>query len=751
MRSIWPASLAVAVAASAALAQPVNDDCANATVITTLPFTDAQDVSAATTEPGDPVPPCGAAPRSVWYRYTSPAGASLEIDTFGSGYGTVVSVFRGTCGALDFVDCNDNDFDSSDFSDQSRLVVSLTPGEEVLIAVTDDGGAPKDLAFSVQEATVFQVSEHTVEGDRPDVASGQDGTFLVVYARDDPGPSSANEIVARPYCDGGVPLGDAVPVSEVSADLRYPRIARAAENFVVVWPDLTNDRIRGRRVSATGAPLGTEFDVADDDPDYYQVDVAADAAGAFVVVWSEFGADGDDAGVLARRFDETGTAQGAEFLVNTYTTSQQNDPAVASDAAGNFVVVWHSGASGSSDPHQDPAGGVFGQRFDSTGAPVGSEFQVNETTEYRQRFPSVAMDPSGSFVVVWSDAYIYGCNDYCMMARRYDAGGMPQGGEFVVSPGTSSYGYDGGYNYFGDVSMDPSGGFVVAWSKEFVGAFAREFDASGSPLGAPFSVSHLADDYQYHTRVSVADDGDFVVVWDWSPYGSHYDVMGFAQSDAPTCPGPVTVCPAEPLAGCKAPTLDFKGRLAMKDKTPDKGDTLVWKWGRGDQVTPGELGDPLGADTYTYCLYDGDDELVSKGRVTPGGLCGTSNPKECWKALGTPPGAKGYKYADRDGNADGVQKLILKPGDQGKAKAVLKAKGEALDMPSLPLALPATLQLQATNGTCWTAEFRSDGVQKNTEGVVSIKASVPAGPITTSTSSSTTSTTLGSPSGAFVR
>jgi hypothetical protein len=51
MRSIWPASLAVAVAASAALAQPVNDDCANATVITTLPFTDAQDVSAATTEP----------------------------------------------------------------------------------------------------------------------------------------------------------------------------------------------------------------------------------------------------------------------------------------------------------------------------------------------------------------------------------------------------------------------------------------------------------------------------------------------------------------------------------------------------------------------------------------------------------------------------------------------------------------------------------------------------------------------------
>jgi hypothetical protein len=52
---------------------------------------------------------------------------------------------------------------------------------------------------------------------------------------------------------------------------------------------------------------------------------------------------------------------------------------------------------------------------------------------------------------------------------------MPQGGEFVVSPGTSSYGYDGGYNYFGDVSMDPSGGFVVAWSSTW--ALASELCA----------------------------------------------------------------------------------------------------------------------------------------------------------------------------------------------------------------------------------------------------------------------------------
>jgi hypothetical protein len=198
----------------------------------------------------------------------------------------------------------------------------------------------------------------------------------------------------------------------------------------------------------------------------------------------------------------------------------------------------------------------------------------------------------------------------------------------------------------------------------------------------------------------------------------------------------VTACPAEPLAGCKAPTFEIKGRLAMKDKTPDKGDALVWKWVRGAEVTGSELGDPLGTDGYTYCLYDGTDTLVSEGSVAPGGLCGTSNPKACWKALGSPPGTKGYKYVDKAANADGVQKLILKPGEQGKAKAVLKAKGDDLAMPALPLALPATMQLQAANGTCWTAEFRAEGVQKNEAGVVSIKASIPTKPT--------------SPSGAFL-
>src|SRR5206468_598967 len=74
---------------------------------------------------------------------------------------------------------------------------------------------------------------------------------------------------------------------------------------------------------------------------------------------------------------------GLEFQVNTYMSSDQGAPDVATDGAGNFVVVWQSDQDGSYT-------GVFGQRYDSTGTAVGTEFQVNTYTTSQQGYPKVA-------------------------------------------------------------------------------------------------------------------------------------------------------------------------------------------------------------------------------------------------------------------------------------------------------------------------------------------------------------------------
>ncbi|HZN74196.1 MAG TPA: PKD domain-containing protein [Micromonosporaceae bacterium] len=94
------------VGSTAALAQPTNDDFASATVITSLPFTTAQDTSEATSDPSDPVECYNNG--SVWYAYTASADTTIDANTFGSNYDTVLSAWTGSQGSLTLLACNDD-------------------------------------------------------------------------------------------------------------------------------------------------------------------------------------------------------------------------------------------------------------------------------------------------------------------------------------------------------------------------------------------------------------------------------------------------------------------------------------------------------------------------------------------------------------------------------------------------------------------------------------------------------------------
>jgi hypothetical protein len=132
--------------------------------------------------------------------------------------------------------------------------------------------------------------------------------------------------------------------------------------------------------------------------------IASLSNGGFVVVWDSWGQDGSGWGVYGQRFDANGNKVGSEFQVNTWTTNNQGIPSIASLSNGGFVVVWQSDG-------QDGSGwGVYGQRFDSNGNKVGSEFQVNTWTTDDQLEPSITSLPNGGFVVVWqSGCVVKGC------------------------------------------------------------------------------------------------------------------------------------------------------------------------------------------------------------------------------------------------------------------------------------------------------------------------------------------------------
>jgi hypothetical protein len=61
-----------------------------------------------------------------------------------------------------------------------------------------------------------------------------------------------------------------------------------------------------------------------------------------LIVWTSLGQDGSREGVYGQFVHEDGSLVGGEFRVNTTTVSSQMQPAVASDGAQQFLVIWTS-------------------------------------------------------------------------------------------------------------------------------------------------------------------------------------------------------------------------------------------------------------------------------------------------------------------------------------------------------------------------------------------------------------------------
>ena len=178
-----------------------------------------------------------------------------------------------------------------------------------------------------------------------------------------------------------------------------PRVSHdSAGGFVVVWESFDQDGsdygVFGQRFDSGGTAQGGEFQINSFTSGSQLVPaVSHDSAGGFVVVWRSTGQDGSSFGVFGQRFDSGGTALGVEFQINSFTTGVQDNPAVSHDTSGGFVVVWHSNGQDGSNY------GVFGQRFDSGGLALGAEFQINSFTTSNQLSPAVS--EGSSFVVVW--------------------------------------------------------------------------------------------------------------------------------------------------------------------------------------------------------------------------------------------------------------------------------------------------------------------------------------------------------------
>ncbi len=102
---------------------PANDTFSQAAAIPAVPFGDARFNSTATEDAGELKTTCSDVEKTVWYTFTPPASGVYAIDTAGSEFDTVLTVFTGaTLDTLTQVACND---DIADGIVQSRVELSL--------------------------------------------------------------------------------------------------------------------------------------------------------------------------------------------------------------------------------------------------------------------------------------------------------------------------------------------------------------------------------------------------------------------------------------------------------------------------------------------------------------------------------------------------------------------------------------------------------------------------------------------------
>ncbi|WP_287627446.1 MULTISPECIES: Calx-beta domain-containing protein [unclassified Microcystis] len=259
---------------------------------------------------------------------------------------------------------------------------------------------------------------------------------------------------------------------------------------------------------------------------YHQSSTTALKDGGFVIVWSSQGQDGSDWGIYGQRYDINSNKIGSEFQINTYTQNAQYNPSITALNSGGFVVVWASKLQdGSGNP-------IYGQRYDTNGNKVGSEFQIStytQDTQWWEPYPSVTTLNDGGFFVTWAsesgdvDGNIYG--------QRYGANGNKVGTNFPINTYTS------GIQIQAAAITLNNGDLIVAWqsypqNNGHWGLYGQRYDNNGNKLGNQFQI-HSSPYYDCSgPKIAVLTDGGFVVTYesgDWNGNGidgSGYGVHG---------------------------------------------------------------------------------------------------------------------------------------------------------------------------------------------------------------------------------
>ncbi len=217
-------------------------------------------------------------------------------------------------------------------------------------------------------------------------------------------------------------------------------------------------------------------------------------------------------------FAELPRAGGEDFIVNHQSYGNQERPVTASLTNGRTIVVWQTPETNTHDNRWD----VRARLIEPDGSFYGNDIEISAKNQGDyDRFPAVTALQDGGFAIVWATSHE-------ISYRKFDADGLPQGGEFVIDSFTSS----GGSATELSIAQLASGNIVIAWQSRTAsgdgdnGIEAKILDADGTTVADSFSVNVVTRGTQNSPSIQPTTNGGFVLFWssDDDTDGSSYAI-----------------------------------------------------------------------------------------------------------------------------------------------------------------------------------------------------------------------------------
>lgn len=396
--------------------------------------------------------------------------------------------------------------------------LTFAPGEttkRILVSAVDDGTIESSETFTVNlinpvgatladalgvitildgdiRVNTTTAGTQVMLGEHHKVAGDATGNFVVVWQGN--GPGDPDGVFFQRYDASGASLGSETRANIVTNTSQYnPVVGRASSNgkFIVAW-NSDPYSVYGRIYNSNGTAATGEITIAGGSSSSrnFVESIAVDADGDFVILYRQIQTKGFNSTHYwqVQRFNAAGAAQGSSVRVASSIPSN-GQGRLASDANGNFVVSWTDA-------------GIHAQRFTNAGKKLGSEILVSATGVEA----TVARDADGDFIVGWENK-----------AQIYNNDGSKRGGVITFSDPLAE----------GEIAMQANGNFVRTWPMASgatgLDIYAQRFDLNGVAMEAAHRVNSGTTGDQNHSSVAVANNGNYVAVWNSIPEG---DVRG---------------------------------------------------------------------------------------------------------------------------------------------------------------------------------------------------------------------------------